>query len=687
MTAALDWVATNQYPVPIKRNRAACFNSWAPGPAGFTVSGKGEPDAVNGLKIRRFTLLALLLVGSLLGRTAATGPARASQIQAAAGAEPPLQTVFASAAQEFGVPQGVLLSVSYNLSRWEDHNGEPSTSGGYGPMHLTDVDTAPALGGKGETAGAPQAVLSGDPGLHTLDAAASLLGLSPDTLKRDPVQNIRGGAALLAQYARQTVGGEPADEARWYGAVAKYSGSRDAAVALDFADSVYATMRSGAAGRTAEGQQVRLAAEAVSPDTSSADRLHLRDSVQAGAECPIGLACRYVPAAYQQNDPNDPGDYGNYDLASRERDGLDIQYIVIHDTETPYDATIRLFQNPRSYVSSHYVLRASDGEITQMVRNRHVAYTAGNWYVNTHSINLEHEGYAIEGATWYSERMYRTSARLVRYLAQTYGIPLDRSHIIGHDGVPGPTAAFQAGMHWDPGPFWDWAHYMALMGAPVAPSGGDLSSSVVTINPSFATNKPQVSYCYPDGCRDVKRQSASFVYLRTAPSFGAPLADDPALPGPGTTRAYDWGDKAATGQQFYRAGRRGNWDAIYYGGQKVWYYNPPSSSTAVPGSGTLVTPKAGLQSITVYGRAYPEAGAYSGTGVPVQSISPLQYSIPAGQVYVAQAKVRGDYYRAVTYNTPNDYRVVEGTMEYYPISFNHRLAFVKASDVVVVPAR
>src|SRR2546421_11318685 len=46
-----------------------------------------------------------------------------------------LERVFGDAAREFHVPQDVLLAVSYNVSRWEWHAG-PSTSGGYGGMHL-----------------------------------------------------------------------------------------------------------------------------------------------------------------------------------------------------------------------------------------------------------------------------------------------------------------------------------------------------------------------------------------------------------------------------------------------------------------------------------------------------------------------------------------------------------------------
>ena len=601
-----------------------------------------------------------------------------------------LQAAFAAAAQEFDVPESVLLAVSYHVSRWEHHHGQPSRAGGYGLMHLTDAPGAASalrFEGKGDDLDRTSRPPVDDPGLHTLSTAAGLVGLSPDIVRRDPYHNIRGGAALLAKYARETVGRLPTSEADYYAAVAKYSGSLDAAVALEFANEVFATIQQGTARTSTDSQQVALRATNVLPNLLTANTLNLRKPKHTGAECPTGLACQVIPAAYQVNNPADPEDYGNYDVAHREADGLDIQYIVIHDTESPYSATIELFQQPTAYVSAHYVLRAADGQITQMVENKNVAWHAGNYYLNSHAIGLELEGVAIEGASWYSEQLYRSTARLVRYLAKKYRIPPDRAHIIGHDEVPGATPQFQTGMHWDPGPFWDWAHFMALLDAPITPSGHRQHKArhIVTIMPNFATNTPPLSYCYSaTDCRDLPPQPANFVYLRAAPSIDAPLLDDPALPGPGTTRAPDWGDKAATGQQFYRVETQGDWDAIYFGGQKAWFYNPGRTTNTVPGSGTLVTPKAGQASIEVYGRAYPEAAAYP-DGVPVQSIQPLQYSIPAGQIYVAQDRVKADYYYAPTI-TLERHTVVEGQTEYYLISFNHRLAFVKASDVDVVSA-
>ncbi|MEV1177552.1 hypothetical protein AB0J09_55125, partial [Nonomuraea sp. NPDC049784] len=62
------------------------------------------------------------------------------------------QADFAAAAREYGVPESVLLGVSYLESRWDTNGGSPSTAGGYGPMHLVDalpaarIDPGDALG-------------------------------------------------------------------------------------------------------------------------------------------------------------------------------------------------------------------------------------------------------------------------------------------------------------------------------------------------------------------------------------------------------------------------------------------------------------------------------------------------------------------------------------------------------------
>jgi N-acetyl-anhydromuramyl-L-alanine amidase AmpD len=211
------------------------------------------------------------------------------------------------------------------------------------------------------------------------------------------------------------------------------------------------------------------AAVALAPGATAAARAD-----GAAPDCPRALQCAWVPAAYAQTDPGDPAQYGNYDLAARPADGLALRFIVIHDTEVDHDRTIALFQDPHAAVSAHYLVRSADGAVTQLVRTRDIAWHAGNWWLNTHAIGIENEGFALQGRTWFTDRMYRSLAHLVRWLARRYGIPLDRAHVIGHDQVPGPTAAQQLGMHWDPGPYFDWDRLMVLAGAGDASArGGD----------------------------------------------------------------------------------------------------------------------------------------------------------------------------------------------------------------------
>jgi N-acetyl-anhydromuramyl-L-alanine amidase AmpD len=637
----------------------------------------------------------LFLVGLLTGLAATVSPlsARAAEADAPAQQSDPtaLQSAFTTASLEFGVPVSVLLSVSYNVSRWEQHGGAPSVSGGYGPMHLTRVDNAQLAPLKDDETAEAGTLDLDDPRFHTLEAAAQLLGVAPEQLQSDPVQNIRGGAALLAQYARYTLGREPSGVADWYGAAALYSGSSEQALALDFADRVYATIREGRSRTTLDRQTVTLPAEPVHPNTDTAARLGLRSSASSASsassdiECPQGMPCDFIPAAYARNLPS-PTSYGNYDLAVRPSDGLNIRYIVIHDTEVDYNTTLAIFTNSRSAASAHYVVRSSDGHTTQMVPTRHAAWHAGNWYVNAHSVGVEHEGVAIQGAAWYNEQLYHSSARLVRYLAKRFNVPLDRNHIVGHDNIPGTSNTNQGGMHWDPGPFFDWSHYMNLLRGADGNDSDPKNAAILEIAPNFQTNKPAMTYCYTStNCTTVPEQSASFVYLYTAPRFDAPLLSNPFISAPGS-RANNWANKAVAGQLFYRADHQGDWDAIYFSGQKAWLYNPHGVNTK-SGRGVVITPKAGLASIPLFGRAYPEAAAYPPEIRP-QAIVPLTpYAILAGQRYVAEGPFPSSYYFSPTYTSTvegSNKRVVVGQTLYYQVSYNHRFAYVRASDVDVV---
>lgn len=130
------------------------------------------------------------------------------------------------------------------------------------------------------------------------------------------------------------------------------------------------------------------------------------------------------------------------------------ELIVVHVIQGSWRSAINWFQNPRAGVSAHYEV-ASDGSVAQSVGDLSAAYHAGNWYVNSHSIGIEHGGY-VEQPAYFTDEMIHASAKLVAYKCKQFGIPVDRNHILAHSQIRGTT-------HTDPGPHWPWARYINLI--------------------------------------------------------------------------------------------------------------------------------------------------------------------------------------------------------------------------------
>ncbi|AZP14981.1 N-acetylmuramoyl-L-alanine amidase [Streptomyces aquilus] len=618
--------------------------------------------------------VSLLVAGSLLSQP---GHALADDPSATADSR---QQALLAAAEEFDIPSSVLLALSHQESAWEGHGALPSTNGGYGPMNLTDVTPAMLASGAAGAAGrADLGSLAADPALHTLRQAAELTGLSVKSLREDDTANIRGGAALLAAYEKELVGATPADPSQWYGAVARYSQAKQKQAAASFADRVFRTIRSGASATTQDGQRVHLAAgPSVDPARAQINSLRLKAaSAAAATECPTTVECTFVA-----------GSPVGRQVADRPANGIRIDTIVIHDLESTYDAGVAGLANPTNPAATHYVM-SSTGAVTQMVPTKDIAFHAGNYSTNLHSIGIEHEGYAAHGAAWYTEAQYQATADLVKYLAGRFGIPLDRQHIVGHDNVAGPNSALVSGMHWDPGYAWDWNHFMSLLDAPVSGvSEVPQPGSVVSIKPSFADNVQTLQICPSDDptgqtttCTE-QQHPTNFVYLHTAPSETAPLFGDQAIHGtaPGTDRVNDWGSTAQAGQQFVVADVQDAWTAIWFSGAKVWFHNPGGVNTRTSYGVKIVKP-AGPTPVPLYGSSYPDKAEYpAGLGASTQA--PLSmYAIPTGQAYVAtrEAAATDDYF-------PSGGAVVIGGKKMYTIQYNHRVALVYANDVTATTA-
>lgn len=392
-------------------------------------------------------LLALLLLAS---SAFATG---GNEFAAGDGLKGPMGSAFVAAAREFGVPVEVLVAVAYGETHLDGHGGQPSVANGYGVMHLVSNKQ-----------------------IHTLEQAAALTHTGVQQLKTNTAANIRGGAALLASYARESRGGAlPTNLGDWFTAVAKYSQLADDMGARNYALQVYTFMNNGL-DVTLPGEDLHLEPRTVAPNLGKYDGLV---SI---------MSTDYGPALWA------PASSSNYTAANRESD-YNINYVIIHVTQGSYSGTVSWFQNPSAQVSAHYVVRSSDGQITQSVREKDIAWHAGNWDYNTWSIGIEHEGY-IDNCTWFTDAMYRASAALTRNVADKYAIPKDRSHIIGHNEVPGAT-------HTDPGSCWNWSYYMSLV---------NQSSTWSTIVDNNTTGRVRYSANWGVSTYSSQRYGADYLY-------------------------------------------------------------------------------------------------------------------------------------------------------------------------------
>ena len=351
-----------------------------------------------------------------------------------------LDQAFERAATDYDVPRDLLVSISWAQTRLRDRAGAEAVDGGVSIMHLQADGDAPSL-----------------------DRAAELLGEDPDDLVLDPVLSVRGAAAILRQWADEQgqLQGQPVDELQeWFPVVARYAGASDEQVSLGFADQVFDLMQWGFLAQASTGDWLEVRPHEMAWRTNW-------QAISGSA-----LATQYVAASSS-----------NYTNGSR----TSVSQIVIHTMEGSYSGSISWLQNPAAGASAHYCVRSSDGEITQMVDEEDTAWHAGHWETNQASIGIEHEGYVSDPGTWYTDAMYRSSAALVRDIADRYGIPKDRDHIIGHNEVPGCAYSGGGGSscHTDPGTGWDWDYFMSLVNESSA--GGGSVSTLLPDGPKAGT--------------------------------------------------------------------------------------------------------------------------------------------------------------------------------------------------------
>lgn len=297
----------------------------------------------------------------------------------------------------------------------------------------------------------------------------------------------------------------------------------------------------------------------------------------------IAIACGALTSAtaFAETKPStiwSPAASDNYTVSSLSRG---INYVVIHVTEGSATGAVSWFKNSSSNVSAHYVV-AHSGTIYQCVADSNIAWHAGNWTYNVHSIGIEHEGFTAQN-TW-TDAQYRASAALTRWICLTYGVPMDRSHIIGHIEVPGAT-------HTDPGPSFNWTFYMSLVRGSSAPpptsilAAKETTATSLNVRSGPSTDNPIIG-TIPEGQRYVAIAQdsgwykiyyadntgwCSGAFLNTVTGVTGSLVTADSLnvrTGPGTSNASV--GFVSSGQRYIRTAVSADWEKIYWNGNAYW---------------------------------------------------------------------------------------------------------------------
>lgn len=357
---------------------------------------------------------------------------------------------FEEAAAEFDVPVELLQAIAFVESRW-DHRPpveDPNEHGMPPPYGIMGLHDDEYFG-------------------HSLREAAQLIGRTPDELKLDPQLNIRGAAALLSRYGGGKTRAQIDD---WEDAAARLSGIPQRDVSQMHTYDVFNSIKLGRSSKNYYidrhevdlraiygGEQLKLLSApriTLSPEPKTA---HTGESTSQSVD--------YGPALW------DPAASCNYTAGRSSA----VTHVAIHIAQGHYATTISWFRNcnpPR--VSAHYVIRSSDGQVTQMVRESDTAHHVGD--DNTYTIGIEHEGFAEvfpnDCARWYSDALYNASARLVRDIADSHGIDKNGTY----DDSEGVGTVLPRNSRWKikghtnfptskpcPGECWNWPRFRGLV--------------------------------------------------------------------------------------------------------------------------------------------------------------------------------------------------------------------------------
>jgi hypothetical protein len=411
---------------------------------------------------------------------------------------PPLGAVFAAAAQEFAVPQELLIAIAQTETGFyfvpglsgDAFEGQPA----FGVMAL-----------RGER----------------LARAASLARLPQSAVQSDLGANVRAAAALLrAEADAQGVRGLAL--AGWADAVARFSGLPTPEQQAEYvAGGVYQVLRRGLPDEVARLHGLNLPPQSELP------------ALDPGPAAPgAGWQSAYYSGATWK--PAPPSNFTNGRSAT-------IELLVIHTCSgawsgcwgwltTPYPT------NPNK-TSAHYVVKEDGALVYALVDETDTAHHVGKPWMglptNSRSVGIEHAGFSYQGTNKWTEGQIATSAKLSCDVVKRNRIVRDRDHIIGHY-QPDPVNRAD-----DPGTDFPWADYMSRINTCVG--GG---SSGIIVDSNQANNGATARFTTPStswvASTNVAGYWGSGYYVATTDSVSDAAQFEFQLTAPATKEVFAW---------------------------------------------------------------------------------------------------------------------------------------------------
>lgn len=327
---------------------------------------------------------------------------------------------------------------------------------------------------------------------------------------------------------------------------------------------------------------------------------------EAGIETTAGVS--YLP---QINGVRSP-DYGPAEWApaascnyGTSRNGATVSAVTVHTVQGSYGSCISWFQNCNASVSAHYVVRSSDGQVTQCVLEDYRAWHVGT--ENNYTIGIEHEGWVAD-ASWYTPAMYNSSAELVKDICNDYNINLKRvsyfpwsaTTYYNSASIPGNCVKIKGHQHYpnqnhsDPGPNWNWDYYFKVINDNTTPTVYTAANGTLYdtggASGNYGNDEREIWVIQPPEANSVTLSFSSFstentwdyLYIYDGDNvFSPPLGVYTGTDNPGTVTST--GGAITVEFRSECATNNSGWSATWTADIPSYDNTPPTTEVSIPG--------------------------------------------------------------------------------------------------------